>query len=235
MPPPCCARSRAWNGVVARDGGADVVRLHQALGAQRLAVAHQQVHRLLRWPRPRAVAHGFFVIGQLHRLSWSQAAARWRAWPARGRRCRARCRVRSRSRRGANSSRSRCSVNMKAGAAAVERHDLVAGADQRHRDRVDLAVELAQREAVAQALRFVDRALHAGPDAVPFGAAQQAQRVDQLRALRARRAPPGRRGPSAETGDAARASRRRGAATSIDERGRQASISTISMPSRTAR
>ncbi|MNQ79488.1 hypothetical protein D3C85_944340 [compost metagenome] len=50
------------------DGGADVARLDQSLGAEGFAVAHQQVHRLLHGRSVAAVVHGFFFIAQMHDL-----------------------------------------------------------------------------------------------------------------------------------------------------------------------
>lgn len=50
------------------DGGADVARFHQPLGAERFAVAHQEVHRLLHGRPVAAVHHGFFFIAQVHGL-----------------------------------------------------------------------------------------------------------------------------------------------------------------------
>ncbi len=89
-------RDVALEGRGCRDGGADVVRLHQPLGAQGLAVAHQQVHGLGGGCAFGAVAHGFFVVGQLHvSCPCFKPRPAARAWRAHGRRCRLRSRVRS--------------------------------------------------------------------------------------------------------------------------------------------
>ena len=47
-------------------GAGDVLHVHQPLGAERLAVAHQEVHRLLLGQTLLAVEHGLFGVGELH-------------------------------------------------------------------------------------------------------------------------------------------------------------------------
>ena len=49
----------------ARHAG-DVARVDEALGTQRLGVAHQQLHGLLRGLALAAVEHLLFVVGEIH-------------------------------------------------------------------------------------------------------------------------------------------------------------------------
>ena len=49
----------------ARNAG-DVPRIDEAIGAERLGVPHEQLHRLLRGPALPAVEHLLFLVGELH-------------------------------------------------------------------------------------------------------------------------------------------------------------------------
>ncbi len=61
------------------EGAADIVGRHQALGAERLAIAHQQIHGLLHGRPVAAVQHLLFVITEFHgsgaRVLWGVDAA----------------------------------------------------------------------------------------------------------------------------------------------------------------
>jgi hypothetical protein len=56
------------------EGARDVIGLDQPLRAQRLAVAHEQIHRTRLGAAVDAVEHFFFVVGQLHGAFARQAA-----------------------------------------------------------------------------------------------------------------------------------------------------------------
>jgi len=66
-----------------RVGGAghagDIRDVDEAIGAERLGVAHQQFHRLLARTAGLAVEHGAFLVGQLHGGLPPGAVAVWRA------------------------------------------------------------------------------------------------------------------------------------------------------------
>ena len=57
-----------------RHRAADVARLHEAFGAEGVAVADQEVHGLGHGRAVAAVAHGFFFVGQAH-AEFSRVAA----------------------------------------------------------------------------------------------------------------------------------------------------------------
>ena len=217
------------NGVVALTVPHDVVRLDQPLGAERLAVAHQQVHRARDGRAVAAVEHGLFVVGQLHRHALSAMAGTLPPMSA------AMACTHRHQRAAPTSRRRRSSVNAKAGPPQLNAITSPRAPISGDRHRVDLAVEFAGRHAVADARAHRPApAARPGSQRRPVAAARQAQRVEQLRTRCRLARRPGRRGraPSWRIGTREPTSRR---AASIVERERQASTSTISRPSRTAR